>query len=207
MPASIDIRAAPDLYQAIAEMPLSATKSIALCVEGSGVSDPDAIAAVCHVLAKSQGCTRKELHVDIVTLPVLPALVTCTDLTALNVLAPTSVDSMLGLITRLPRLAKLVLHRVTFDKIQTDLSVPPRDAYDLIAPLDTQLERLSINPVRQQGVVDAVIQTINYLLLKIPTLGYIDSTHAPKQQVLEFVGDNVWRYPHLAHVNLNLSSA
>ncbi|KAJ2717089.1 hypothetical protein H4R19_000174 [Coemansia spiralis] len=186
-------------------MPLSATKSIALCIEGTGISDPSAIAAASRVLAKSQGCTSKVLGINIVTLPVLPGLVTCADLTELQMLAPTSVDSMLGFISQLPRLVSLSLQRVTFDDIRADLSIPPWDARGLAMPLDTQLERLSIKPVRYQDMANAVVPVVKYMLLKIPTLGYIDAACAPKQQVLDFVDDYVQRYPHLVHVVLNLT--
>ncbi|KAJ2779450.1 hypothetical protein H4R18_004001 [Coemansia javaensis] len=141
------------------------------------------------------------------SVPVLPELIMCTSLTYLVVRAPTSLDTMLGLIHRLPRLTSLGLWKLTLDEIQADISVPAPGEGCVVEPLDTQLKVVSINVNQDQPSWEMVVPVTKYLLLRIPTLARLNADHAPEKPIMDFVQQYSEWYPHLTHINFSLNDS
>ncbi|KAJ1718103.1 hypothetical protein LPJ61_006856, partial [Coemansia biformis] len=127
-----------------------------------------------------------------------PERITCTGLTRLLIDAPVSVDTMLDLIRRLPRLDALTLYDLLLDDIQADMSIPGSRAYNLATPLNTKLRKLAINFSRERYPPDLAIPVAKYLLLSIPTLAVFFASQTPKIPILAFMNDYYKQYPHLA---------
>ncbi|KAJ2777100.1 hypothetical protein H4R18_005321 [Coemansia javaensis] len=188
-------------------MPPLTAEHFALEIVDDNNGDPAALAAANRILERAQDARTLELTVDSPRLPVPPEAVAGTSLTRLVVMAPTSLDAMLGLIRSLPRLTSLGLWRLTLDEIQADISVPAPGEGCVVEPLDTQLKVVSINVNQDQPSWEMVVPVTKYLLLRIPTLAMLKAVHAPKKQIMDFVQQYSEWYPHLKHIDFSLNDS
>ncbi|KAJ2772922.1 hypothetical protein IWQ57_001547, partial [Coemansia nantahalensis] len=130
--------------------------------------------------------------------------ITCTALTHLQISAPTSVDTMLAIIARLPNLIKLTFYDLDLRDIRADLSVPEADEEVDVEPLHSSLEGLAVNHDSDIHSPDTAVALVKYLLLRIPTLARLLAAQTPMAPVLEFVQAYAPRHPHLRAVSLKL---
>ncbi|KAJ2776315.1 hypothetical protein H4R18_005739 [Coemansia javaensis] len=146
---AVFVSAAAEVLRSLADAGVAATRSVDLAiVEGAGSSDPAAVfASVNRILSRARGCRTLALYVYDSGLPVLPESIGCAALTELRVLAPTSIDTAVGLIQGLPRLAAMALHCVTPDSARLDLSVVVPETPGggaPVAPLNAGLASLAL---------------------------------------------------------------
>ncbi|KAJ1718078.1 hypothetical protein LPJ61_006881, partial [Coemansia biformis] len=118
-----------------------------------------------------------------------PEDITCTNLTELLVAAPASVDTMLGLIRRLPNLVHLTVKNLMLDDVQTDISIPTGRVCEPVTPLDTKISRLTFRYSCPLYSPEQAIAVAKYLLLAIPTLTELFPGQTPKQPVLGFIAE------------------
>ncbi|KAJ2776666.1 hypothetical protein H4R18_005554 [Coemansia javaensis] len=131
------------------------------------------LVAANRILESARESKEKALVVYDESMPVLPETITCTSLTALDIWAEASVDTMLGLIRKLLSLAKLHIWSLTLRNIQEDISVPGPDEDCLVEPFNTNIKEM--------------------LIQLVPVV---------KEPIAEFVDAYSKRYPHLAGVKL-----
>ncbi|KAJ2778443.1 hypothetical protein H4R18_004603, partial [Coemansia javaensis] len=196
---SMDVIASAGALCHIANMALSVSQRLALTVTsatpGSGV-----VAHINRILARARGCSEVVLETTTSTLPLLPADLESTALTCLCIRAPTTVDSIVEFIHRLPRLATLDLGCVAVHATQLDILVPGPDE-PLIAPLATALECVSVQ-FEYNARPEETVSLLKYLLLRIPTLVKLASYATPRQPIVDFVARYFGSYPHLAQVKI-----
>ncbi|KAJ2705959.1 hypothetical protein H4R19_005063, partial [Coemansia spiralis] len=85
---------------------------------------------------------------------------------------------------------------------QTDFTIPECAEHEPVAPLDTQIWRLTIDDVQLGGSLELRSQILKYLLLRIPTLKSVTTHFVPVEQVQAFIDEYVQWYPHLANIKL-----
>ncbi|KAJ2783463.1 hypothetical protein H4R18_001672 [Coemansia javaensis] len=208
LPASMDkitLGLHPSLFRSLLEMQLPATKRVEVGLRGRSTGGPDMMAIVNRVLERVQGSERTGLYVSNGSLVVPPEGITFTALTGLTVTASTSVDTIVGLIHRLPRLTSLKIGNITFDNVQTDISVPGPDEDCLVEPFDTRIGYMVLDTVSQNPIAETGTQAVKYLLLKTRTLTTLNARCFPEQPIAEFVAVYSTRYPHLARARMYLS--
>ncbi|KAJ2710881.1 hypothetical protein H4R19_003525 [Coemansia spiralis] len=130
-------------------------------------------------------------------------LITYTGLTHLLLSGPTNADDVMGLIHKLPHLVSLQAGHLTLADAQTVISIPECTECGPMAPLDTQIKRLDIQRVGQEGSLDLALSILRYLLLRIPTLKSVTAPFAPEETIQAFIDKHVQRYPHLANIRFD----
>ncbi|KAJ2688137.1 hypothetical protein H4R19_006587, partial [Coemansia spiralis] len=199
---SIDIKSAT--FQQLADVVLPATKRLSLSISLGSDGDPSGLPTINRLLESAHGSESLELNINDDQLPVVPESITCTTLTHLLISGPTSVDTMLALIKRLPNLTGLRFHNLDLSDVQTDISVPEAGEDANVEPLSTSLRGLAINYDWEQHSPDMALAVAKYVLLKLPTMTKLLATQTPKDPVLEFVKAYAPRYPHLDGIKLRL---
>ncbi|KAJ1725096.1 hypothetical protein LPJ61_005672, partial [Coemansia biformis] len=173
--------------------------SIVLKVSHFSQYSSSGFAAVNRILESTRGSDEIGLDIADGDLHILPESITCTALTKLCVSGPTSMDTMLGFIQRLPNLAKLIVHKLVLDSAQSDLSIPDASNHTPLEPLDTRLSMLAINYDGNQHSPDTAVAVAKYMLLKVPTLTEFHTAQTPQQPVVDFVATFAQWYPHLSN--------
>ncbi|KAJ2716304.1 hypothetical protein H4R19_000726, partial [Coemansia spiralis] len=84
----------------------------------------------------------------------------------------------------------------------TDFSIPECAEHELMAPLDTQITRLSIWRIEQEELPELALSILKYLLLRIPTLKFVTALFAREEPIQAFINEYVQWYPHLANIEL-----
>ncbi|KAJ2715937.1 hypothetical protein H4R19_000923 [Coemansia spiralis] len=146
----------------------------------------------CHS-RKLEICSMNTISLD---------LVTYTGLTHLHFNGPTNADDVMELIRRLRHLVSLDISNLNLDVVQTDFSIPECTGHEPVAPLDTQISRLSVTFVTLDGSLELGAQILKYLLLKIPTLKSVNTQLVSVEQIQAFIDEYVQWYPHLANIKL-----
>ncbi|KAJ2782349.1 hypothetical protein H4R18_002333 [Coemansia javaensis] len=202
----VTIKAATLVLPRISGMSLPAARRLKIAITSApdDDNDPAVLAAVGRILKNSPKSKYAWLEVSSSELPVLPEHIAFTPLTALEIWAPTSVDTMLQLIRRLPRLTTLALLSWTLGDIQEDISVPEPGADCLVEPLSTRLATMVLQIDHNAEPLSMFVLAVKYLLLSIPTLARLRSTWIPKEPVMEVVEAYSEQYPHLRSVVLKL---
>ncbi|KAJ1731466.1 hypothetical protein LPJ61_002521 [Coemansia biformis] len=200
----IDITASPSVYQSISSIKLPGTRGLYLGIPSTSANCPSVLTNTSGIIARAGKCIGKRLCVEDETLPVLPENITCIDLTQLTVMAPTSVDTMLGLIHKLPRLTSLELYNLTLDNIKSNISIPSSGDHQLAAPMDTSISEISITIFRHQYPPELAVPVVKYLLLVIPSLTTFYAAQTPRGPIMAFVDEYAQQYPHLAGIDLRL---
>ncbi|KAJ1718658.1 hypothetical protein LPJ61_006526, partial [Coemansia biformis] len=134
-----------------------------------------------------------------------PEDITCTGLMQLRVTALVDVDTMLELISRLPRLAYLTLTDLILDDFLSNISIPESVEHDPVPPLDTAITRLSITMRELESCMVADL-VVKYMLLRMPTLTDLEVVGLPEMPIMDFVDEYCQWYPHLAHVDIALEA-
>ncbi|KAJ2714375.1 hypothetical protein H4R19_001762 [Coemansia spiralis] len=201
---SIYIDVNPATFQQLADVVLPATRRLSLSISRSSGGDPSGLPAINSLLKSARGCESLELEIKDYQLPVVPESITCTALTRLLVSGPTSVDTMLAFIERMPKLRELTFDKLDLSDVQTDISIPEADEDANVEPLSTSLRVLAINYDRERHSPDMAVAVAKYVLLRIPTMTKLIAAQTPKDPVLEFVEAYTPRYPHLDGIVLRL---
>ncbi|KAJ2687696.1 hypothetical protein H4R19_006617 [Coemansia spiralis] len=191
-------------FQQLADVALPATKRLALSVYHRSGGDPSGLPAINRLLASARGCESLELEIRDDELSVVPESITCTGLTRLSVSGPTSVDTMLALIKKLPKLTGLTFYDLDLRDVQTDISVPEADEDAIVEPLSTSLRGLAINYDRRRHSPDTGVAVAKYMLFRTPTMTRLIAVQIPNDPVLAFVEAYAPRYPHLSGIALRL---
>ncbi|KAJ2705853.1 hypothetical protein H4R19_005076 [Coemansia spiralis] len=129
-----------------------------------------------------------------------PELITYTGLTHLQLNGPMNADDVMELIRRLPHLVSLHIDYLNLADAQTDFSIPECAEHEPMAPLDTQIRRLTIADVHHGKLPELGLRMLKYMQLRIPTLKFINTQFAPEEQIQAFLEEYVQWYPHLANV-------
>ncbi|KAJ2782209.1 hypothetical protein H4R18_002418 [Coemansia javaensis] len=134
---------------------------------------------------------------------VRPDDITSTTLTQLVIHSAASVDTMLGLVQKLPNLIHLFLSCFVPDVIEADLTVPGPDDEAVLEPFNAKLNDLTLS---HQGVwpLGKLTTVVWHLVLRVPTLRHLTVGNGEKLPMEEFVSVYSERYPHLASVKLDL---
>ncbi|KAJ2708900.1 hypothetical protein H4R19_004516, partial [Coemansia spiralis] len=154
-----------------------------------------------RILEAADSCCSKKLVIHSVDAIPLEQI-TYTRLTHLQLFGSTSVDDVMQLIRRLPHLVSLHVAYLNLDDIQTDFSIPECAEHEPMAPLDTQIKRLTIEYVQIVGSPELGAQMLKYLLLRIPTLKSFNTLFVSVEQLQAFIDEYVQWYPHLANIRL-----
>ncbi|KAJ2716583.1 hypothetical protein H4R19_000567 [Coemansia spiralis] len=112
---------------------------------------------------------------------------------------------MLTFIKRMPRLLDLRLTCLDMSDIQADISIPEANEDAIIEPLSTSLMVLAVNYDWEWRSSDVPVSVVKHMLLGLPTLTKLSSSHIPARPVREFVEVYAPRYPHLSGVEQELS--
>ncbi|KAJ2806045.1 hypothetical protein H4R21_001032 [Coemansia helicoidea] len=201
---SISIKLKAAAYQEIANVVLPVTQCIALGIAVQAPSDLDGFPVINRILDRVRGSEVLKLKIEDSAIPVVPESITCTTLTHLKVLPPTTVDTMLAFIERLPNLAKLSLYGLDVSEIQADMSIPDADHNTLVEPIHASLSQLIIYGHRMRHYPDKAVAVAKYMLLRVPTLTTLIAIYTPKTPVLNFVDAYAPRHPNLSSVQLTL---
>ncbi|KAJ2708808.1 hypothetical protein H4R19_004564 [Coemansia spiralis] len=126
-------------------------------------------------------------------------LITYTGLTHLQLNGPTNADDVVQLIHRQRHLVNLHIDRLNLGNTRTEFSIPECAEHEPVPPLDTQIKKISILRVGLDVSQEAGTQILKYLLLRIPTLKYVDAMLTPKKQIQAFIDEYIQWYPHLAN--------
>ncbi|KAJ2713505.1 hypothetical protein H4R19_002216 [Coemansia spiralis] len=207
LPASIEaihISMNAAAYESIADVMLPTSKRLMLGVKSLSEDPSRGFAAINGLLKRVRRCEVVKLLVSDRTRPVPLENITCTTLMHLAISGPTSVDSMLSFIERMPNLAKLVFDRLDTHNIQSDVSIPGADENAVIEPLSTLLRLLAIDYHRDGYSPDMAVAVAKHVLLRIPTLAELLIAQTPKEPVLGFVEAYAPRYPRLRSVEFNI---
>ncbi|KAJ2805973.1 hypothetical protein H4R21_001054, partial [Coemansia helicoidea] len=137
---SISIELRSDAYLGIADLVLPATKHLSLRIEMQSLGDPSGLPVINRMFESARGSESLELVVKDCMLQVEAESITCTALTHLSVSAPTTVDTMLAIIEKLPNLVQLTYLELDLSDIQADISVPGPDADAAVEPLSQSLK-------------------------------------------------------------------
>ncbi|KAJ2806534.1 hypothetical protein H4R21_000828 [Coemansia helicoidea] len=200
----ISIQAVSSSYRGIANLVLPVTKRLYLGVAIGSHGDTSGLPAINRILESARGSESLELNIEDPLLRVVPESITCTALTLLVVSAPSSVDTMLAFIERLPNLVSLSLINLHLSGIQADISIPEADEDTAVEPLSMSLESLAIIYDAELYLPEAAEAVAKYLLLSIPTLTHVFAMPTPSYEVLDFVEAYAPRYPRLKGVKLDL---
>ncbi|KAJ2783900.1 hypothetical protein H4R18_001456 [Coemansia javaensis] len=185
--ALVRIACTAHALRTLASMPFTVTRHIELDAHALAGSPRDAFAHINRILDKArEGCTGVVLSVSDSSLPVLPESLTCTALTALRVLAPTGVATMIGLIQALPALVELAFGCIKFGPLGVSIPAPDGPAP---APLSAGLRRLDLGSDIDEHLPDLIVPVVKYLLLAVPTLTRLALVDMPQQPMLEFIGE------------------
>ncbi|KAJ2715928.1 hypothetical protein H4R19_000929 [Coemansia spiralis] len=201
---SISIEMKSATFQQLVDVVLPATKSLSLSVSRSSGGDPSGLPAINRLLESARGSESLELKIMDGQLELSPESITCTSLTRLLVSGPTSVDTMVAFIDRLPKLRELTFYKLDLSDVQTDTSVPEADEDANVEPLSTSLSVLAINYDVERHSPDTAVAVAKYILLRIPTMTELITAQTPKNPVVEFVKAYAPRYPHLNGIALRL---
>ncbi|KAJ2716834.1 hypothetical protein H4R19_000397 [Coemansia spiralis] len=207
LPASIEsihISMNAAAYENIADIMLPASKRLTLCVKSLLNHPSRGFAAINGLLKRVRRCDMVELLVSDSTMSVSLENITCTTLTHIAISGPTSVDSMLALIERMPNLTELVFDRLDAQNIQSDVLIPSADEDAVIEPLSTSLLLLAIDYHSDGYLPDMAVAVTKHVLLRIPTLTELLIAQTPKEPVLGFVEEYAPRYPRLRSVEFNI---
>ncbi|KAJ2777745.1 hypothetical protein H4R18_004992 [Coemansia javaensis] len=199
------------VLQRVARMALPvASRRLEICISRDAGGGPTGLAAANRILERAHESKEAALRVYDPLLPVLPESITCTRLTELEIAHVTSADAMLGLIRKLPGLARLVVSRAELEGIQDRIAVPGPGDGSLAEPFDTGLRALCISSYDDDSEDrynrDAIVALAKYLLLKTPTLVAFESADTPRAPIEEFVREYSAQYPHLAGVEFELDA-
>ncbi|KAJ2716486.1 hypothetical protein H4R19_000625 [Coemansia spiralis] len=201
--ATIDVSAAPALCQNIVARESQCANRLVVRVSRSHMDDPASLATANNALQMAHQCLARVLVMKNKLTPLRPEHISCTTLTALEVTGPMGVDSMLGLIGKLPQLTSLLLRNLQLDDIQSDISIPASGTHVLEAPLHTKLRAVSIQ-ITQHPSPEPAAAVVKYLLLRTPTLARLHTWNVPVRQVRDFVAEYSAWHPHLALASLNM---
>ncbi|KAJ2715730.1 hypothetical protein H4R19_001039 [Coemansia spiralis] len=177
------------------------SRNLAVYVASESDMDIRRIGIANRMLEAADSCHTRKLVISGLN-PIPPELITYTRLTHLNFCGCTAADDVVGLIHKLPHLVSLCVVWLFSDEPQTDLSIPACTEHEPMTPLDTQIRRLSILNVEQEGSLEPALSMLKYLLLRIPTLKFVKAQLVPEEQIQSFIDEYVQWYPHLANVKL-----
>ncbi|KAJ2708305.1 hypothetical protein H4R19_004818, partial [Coemansia spiralis] len=201
-PATMEVLicTAPDtLYQALAAAQLHVTRRLDLHTWLLYDEDASKVAAANSILKAADSCEFKCLSIAH-TARFPPELVTYKRLTELVWSVSASVEDMMAHIHSQPHLEILTVDSLVLTNVQTDFSIPSSAERELVAPLDTQISKLTIGVDEESEAPELEIPMVKYLLLKIPTLAYVQVSEHLLQPIYTFVDRYVQQYPHLANV-------
>ncbi|KAJ2705367.1 hypothetical protein H4R19_005132 [Coemansia spiralis] len=199
---SIDMKSAT--FQTLARVVLPATKRLSLGISLSSGGDTSGMPTINHLLEGARRSTSLELIIWDKMLVVAPESITCTALTHLFIAGPVSVDAMLKIIGRLPRLAVLKLYSLYQCDAKTDISIPEVDEDIMVEPLSTSLKVLDIVYDNARHLPYTAVAVAKYALLRFPMLAKLSCWQTPADPVLRFVDAYTPCYPHLAGVEVRL---
>ncbi|KAJ2716015.1 hypothetical protein H4R19_000880 [Coemansia spiralis] len=164
----------------------------------------DGLPAVNRLLENARGSESLALVLADNQLPAAPDTITCTALTELHVAAQTYLETVLELIERMPRLAKLSFGCLDLGTVIGDISIPSAEDA-AVEPLNTSLKELTLSTCWGADSSDETVDAVKFILLKIPSLVKLCATQIPVDPVYDFVEEYAPRYPHLSGIELELN--
>ncbi|KAJ2802606.1 hypothetical protein H4R21_002352 [Coemansia helicoidea] len=202
---SLDLSMASATCESIAQTTLPKVKHLRLKAYDVYLhTTTTTIRAIDRILVEAGGYESKMLSITDSITSVHPDSLACTGLTWLLLDGPTSVDDLLGFLQKQSRLHYLNLGRVTVGDTHADMSIPSSDDDRLVAPLHATLARLAFAVEGGREVRGKATALTTRLMLGLPALASIHASPILKRQIVDFVGEYVHRYPHLAGVNIEL---
>ncbi|KAJ2782425.1 hypothetical protein H4R18_002295 [Coemansia javaensis] len=219
LPAQVDdicLNLSVPILQAAANMAIAATKRLSIkIVIGYNRGDAAvlvaeltaALAAANSLFENSREAEELELYTNCRWITMDPKYIAFTLLTRLGVSPITSVDTMLVLIQKLPRLTHLSFECVSMEDIQADLSVPDPGENGCAEPLGTRIQHMIVNIDQNEPSWMNIVPVLKCLMLRIPTLAQLSAIQAPAKPVLEVVSAYGQQYPHLAGIKLGLNDS
>ncbi|KAJ2713257.1 hypothetical protein H4R19_002341 [Coemansia spiralis] len=175
---------------------LPTTRRLKLSVDSSNVG----VAAASRMVDAAAGSKNRELYVEEVATPFDPDIIRCSTLTRLDIMPETDIATILEIIEKLPLLVDLRVYEAAMQGAMPDLAIPgPNDA-EVVEPLETKLERLTIYANPEPDTEDEMVVAAKYFLLRVPSMVKFSMPWLPPQPMLDFIDEYAPRYPHLATV-------
>ncbi|KAJ2711740.1 hypothetical protein H4R19_003099 [Coemansia spiralis] len=198
---SLDISRCLSMLPVFAGRNVHVSRSLTLSV----VFEPDAnnrnIGIANRMLEAADSCRSRKLVIG--GMDAIPLeLITCTELTHLQLNGSTTADDVMGHIHRQRHLVSLCVDCLTLADVQSDFSIPECTEHEPMAPLDTQIRMLALVGIGQDELPELGTWVLKYLLLRIPTLKSVTAGIVPVEQIQAFIDEYVRWYPHLANFKL-----
>ncbi|KAJ2778672.1 hypothetical protein H4R18_004458 [Coemansia javaensis] len=197
---TIKISAGPAVLRAVADMVLPAVRRIQITIMGGAGNDPAALPAACRILSSTAASRHVRLTIYDDTMTVVPNQINANTLTRLVLGAPASVDTMLGLVQKLPRLVILSTWNLLPDEIRAEINTPGPGEEPTLEPLNTRIRSLVLNDPAHEWSLERLGSVARYLVLRIPTLVRLRSDRGKPPLFEAFVAAYRRQYPHLDNI-------
>ncbi|KAI9470173.1 hypothetical protein BX667DRAFT_509293 [Coemansia mojavensis] len=200
---SIDIRIGSRGYRSLKDITLPKAKSVTLRTGLGGDGNGKAVFYMCQLLGNAQGGQKITLSIVDPAIPVLAENITCTLITNMIIAAPTSTETFLALLGKLPRLSALSLYRARFDDA---MEVIPA-ASEPCLPLNQQLKTVQLRYRSAECSAEIMVHALAYLVPRLVNLKNLTAAQVPQDMLFEQLMPLQSQYSHIGNVDYKLRKA